>query len=436
MNVPKPGPRPGQGTRGGTGQRATAAATSAAGAPTTAVAPSVEDAAAHGRIDGDGAVWLTGTDGDRKIGEWKAGTVEEGLAHYARRYADLATEVGVLASRLSSHPEEFGRIRSDAGRLRDGLPDAGVLGDVAALDRRLADILAATETVEKRTTEIRGELVAEAERIAETGSEWKADGARLRAVTDQWNAIGGDRAGGKELAGRLRAARGTFAERRTAHFDDLDRQRDSVRRRKEDLVKRAVALQNSTDWNTTARAYRDLMAEWKAAGRAHRADDDRLWSQFRGAQDVFFGARDADNQRKDEQFADNAQIKQQLIDDYDTRIDPAAGLDRARDLLRELQEKWDEVGFVPRDRVREFDDKIGELESRVTEFAEEQWRRTDPEVEARVAQFQAKVDQLSADADAAEKAGRTSKAADLRAQAEQWGEWAKTAAGAAGDSED
>ncbi|MEJ6548292.1 DUF349 domain-containing protein [Corynebacterium sp. USCH3] len=420
MNVPKPGPRPG------------------AAPVSTTVAPSVADAAAHGRIDEDGVVWLsTTTPGDsspaseRRIGEWKAGSVDEGLAHYARRFADLATEVEVLVARLGTHPEEVSRVRADAVRLRDGLSEAAVLGDLARLDARLSELILSADQVESRLSERRGELVAEAERLAGSGTDWKADGDRLKQIGDEWNAAGGDRAAGKDLARRLRAARGAFNDRRGSHFADLDKQRDAVRRVKENLVARAVALQNSTDWNSTARAYRDLMSEWKAAGRARRADDDRLWAEFRHAQDVFFDARAEDNRRRDEEFGRNAEAKQALLDEYDGRIDPSADLDRARDLLRELQEKWDELGFVPRDRVREFDEKIGALESRVSDFAEHQWKKTDPEVEARVAQFRAKVDQLNTDADAAEKKGRHAKAADLRSQAEQWRTWAQTAADAA-----
>ncbi|MEY8565313.1 DUF349 domain-containing protein [Corynebacterium sp.] len=434
MNVPKPGPRPG--TRPGPRPGAQAGV-----APvSTTVAPSVEDAAAHGRIDGEGVVWLTvtGTGGsgettERRVGEWKAGTVEEGLAHYARRFADLATEVEVLVARLGTHPEDVARVRADARRLLDGLPEAAVLGDVARLERRLTELLSRTGEVEQQVADRRLELVTEAERIAASGTDWKADGDRLREIGDRWNAAGGDRAAGRELAARLRTARETFAERRGSHFAELDKQRDVARRAKESLVARAVALQDSREWNDTARAYRDLMAEWKAAGRARRADDDRLWAEFRHAQDVFFAAREEDNRRKDEEFERNAEARQALLDEYDARIDPSADLDRARELLRELQEKWDAVGYVPRARVQEFEDKIGALAARVSDFAEQQWRRTDPEVEARVAQFQAKVDQLTADAEAAEAKGRHSAAADLRKQAEQWRSWAQTAAEAARD---
>ena len=36
------------------------------------------------------------------------------------------------------------------------------------------------------------------------------------------------------------------------------------------------------------------MAQWKAAGRASRADDDALWARFRAAQDAFFADVEAE----------------------------------------------------------------------------------------------------------------------------------------------
>lgn len=437
MNAPKPGPRPGQNVS--TSKRPTPATVAGAASPTAPAAATGPDyadpqvAAKFGRIDDDGAVWLTGPP-ERQIGVWQAGTPEEGLAHFGRRYANVATEVGLLDARLESHPEEVERISADATRIQESLPTADILGDVPALDTRLAGILERAGKVVSQAAQRREELTVEAERIAAEGENWKADGDRMRAIVDEWRTLGGgERVVNDALWKRIRTARESFNQRRGAHFADLDKQRGAVKRRKQDLVARAVAMQDSTDWNETARAYRDLMGEWKAAGRAQRADDDRLWAQFRAAQDHFFGAKDADNRRKDAEFEDNAVAKQALLDEYDAKIDPESGLDRAREVLRELQEKFDEIGFVPRARVREFDEKIGVLESRVADFAEQQWRRTDPEVEARVAQFQAKVDQLRSSAEDAEKAGRAKKAAELRDQADQWAEWAKTAAQAAED---
>ena len=66
----------------------------------------------------------------------------------------------------------------------------------------------------------------------------------------------------------------------------------------------------------------------------------------------------------------------------------------------------------------------------MTDAADAEWRRTDPEALARVAQFQAKVDQFTKEAEAAEAKGNEKKAAQLRAQAAQWQEWADAAASA------
>src|SRR5699024_12050268 len=143
------------------------------------------------------------------------------------------------------------------------------------------------------------------------------------------------------------------------------------------------APKTSTDWGPTARAYRDLMKEWKAAGRAPREVDDQLGAAFRGAQDYFFAERDAVNSQRDQEFAETARAKDALIAEYDPQIDPAKNVDAAKAKLRELQEKWEAIGFVPREQIRQYEDKIGALEKRVADAEEYNWRSNDPEVKAR-----------------------------------------------------
>ena len=55
-----------------------------------------------GRIDDDGTVYVKTADGERAVGSWQAGTPEEGLAHFARRYEVISTEVALLEQRLRS----------------------------------------------------------------------------------------------------------------------------------------------------------------------------------------------------------------------------------------------------------------------------------------------------------------------------------------------
>ena len=54
-----------------------------------------------GRVDPDGTVYVRTADGERVIGSWQAGSPEEALAFYVRKYESLDTEVSLLEQRLS-----------------------------------------------------------------------------------------------------------------------------------------------------------------------------------------------------------------------------------------------------------------------------------------------------------------------------------------------
>ncbi|MDK8767091.1 DUF349 domain-containing protein [Corynebacterium freneyi] len=433
--TPKPGPRPGP-RPGGRPRRPAAPAGTPAVTP---VVPRKSDPAKWGRVDDDGTVWVRTADGERQVGSWQAGAPEEGLAHYGARYDDLATEIELLEARIQSHPEEAATVRASAEELKGQLPDAAVVGDLDALERRLDVVLAhadeagekaKADKAERRAAAIarKEKLAAEAEDIAENSEEWKAAGDRIRAILDEWKQIRGiDRKTDDQLWKRYSRARDAFNRRRGSHFAELDRNRASARKAKEALIEEAEALQHSTDWGPTAAAYRDLMARWKEAGRAPRDIDDKLWKRFKEAQDTFFGARNAAHAERDKEFEANAEAKDALLAEFDERIRPDKDLDHARSELRKLQERWDEIGFVPRGRVREFEDKIGALERRVADAADSQWRRTDPEAQARVQQFADRAADFEAKAAEFEAAGKAKKAEEARTQAAQWREWADAA---------
>lgn len=409
--------------------------------PVPAAAPAVtSDPARFGRVAEDGTVYVTRGGAERAIGSWQAGTAEEGLAHYGQRFDDLATEVGLLESRLAAHPGDAAQLRAQAQELKESLDTQAVIGDLDALEGRLDGIIEHSVAAAARAKEAKAErraqaiarkeeLVAEAEDLAENSTEWKKAGDRIRAILDEWRTIRGiDRATDDALWKRYSRARDAFNRRRGSHFAELDRNRAAARATKEELVQRAEALKDSTNWGDTARAYRDLMKEWKAAGRAPREVDDKLWAQFRAAQDHFFSARDAVNAERDREFEANAEAKDALISEYDALITPDKGLSAAKAKLRELQDKWDEIGFVPRNRVREYEEKIGALEKRVADAEESRWRASDPAAQDKVNQFQVKADDLRRQAEAAEASGATAKAAELRANAAQWQEFADVAA--------
>src|SRR3954451_18241496 len=103
------------------------------------------DSEAWGRIADDGTVYVRTADEERVIGSWQAGSAEEGLAYYARRYADLVAEGSVLEGGVASPTADVKAVAAAARKLRDSLPEATAIGDLASLERRLAGVLAKVE---------------------------------------------------------------------------------------------------------------------------------------------------------------------------------------------------------------------------------------------------------------------------------------------------
>lgn len=415
--------------------------------PTPAVAPppttgnigssvpaATEQPALWGRVDSDGTVYVRIEDGERVVGSWQAGAPEEGLAHFARRFDDLRTEAELLAARLSNGTGDPKQTASNAKQLRESLDTAAVVGDLSALAAQL-DVIAvrsqqaidaARQAKEQARTEAiarKQTLVEEAERIAAESTQWKVAGDRLRAILDDWKTIRGvDRKTDDALWKRFSKARESFNRRRGAHFAELDKQRANAKERKTELIEEAMKLCDSDEWGPTAARYKELMAEWKAVGRAPKDVDDALWEQFRGAQEKFFSRRSTAFSERDAEFAENARLKEELLAEAE-KIDPAGGLDAARAALQRIQERWEAVGKVPKERIRELESKLKAVEDRIRNAADARWRRTDPEAQARAAQFRERVEQFESQAAKARAAGDERRAKRADEQAAQWREW-------------
>jgi len=333
------------------------------------------DSETWGRIADDGTVYVRGPDGgERAIGSWQAGTVEEGLAYYRRRYDDLVAEVAVLEGRVTAPTADPKAVAAAARKVRETLPEAAVLGDLTALDKRLETVL---ERVDARLAEVaeararqaaaavdtKRTLVEEAERLRES-TDWRTTGDRFRAIVEEWRTIRIDRKTDTELWERLSAARKEFDHRRRAHFANLDKQREEAAERKQRLVLEAEKLASSTEWGPTARRFKDLMSEWKAAGRAARESEDELWARFKAAQDQFFGSRAEVFRARDDEQKANLAAKEELLTEAEA-MDPGSDLEGARRRLRTIHDKWERIGHVPRDNMPELERRLAAVEDKV-----------------------------------------------------------------------
>ncbi|MDX6265539.1 MAG: hypothetical protein QOD70_279 [Frankiales bacterium] len=378
-----------------------------------------------GRVTDDGTVYVKTGDGERVVGSWHAGPPEQGLAHFARRYEQLATEVTILEARLRSGNGDPRQVATSAERLKEGLPTAAAVGDLDALGRRVDALLEKTASaVEEHKVaraaakEVAAEQLAalaeEAERLA-ASSSWKDAGERLRTLGQDWKRVTGvDKKTADALWERVAAARARFAERRTTHFGALDKQRSVSQERKEKLVKEAEKLASSTDWRPTADAFKQLMSEWKAAGRAPREVEDSLWTAFKAAQDTFFQARSASFAEQDEEFRGNQKVKEEILAEAEALEAPGG---KAR--LRQLQEKWDAAGKVPREVMKSLEDRFAKVEEKFRGAADTSHVKTTESTF--VVRLREKVADLEKKLAAAIAAGRPT--GDLEAQLETQKQW-------------
>ncbi|KFF97334.1 DNA repair protein [Streptomyces scabiei] len=381
-----------------------------------------------GRVDETGTVYVRTADGEQVVGSWQAGSPEEALAYFERKYEGLVVEIGLLEKRVKTTDLSAKDAQVAIDHIREQVDAHHAVGDLAALKVRLDKLV---ETVEARREERKQQrakqsdearhskeaLVTEAEELAQS-DQWRSAGERLRALVDTWKGLPRlDRKSDDELWHRFSHARSAFSKRRKAHFAQLDAQREDARKTKEKLVAEAEALSNSSDWGPTAARYRELMADWKAAGRAQREHEDDLWNRFRGAQDVFFAARSSVFAERDAEQSENLKLKEELAGEAE-KILPVTDLKTARAAFRSLNERWEAIGHVPRDSRPKVEGRMHAVERAIQEAEETEWRRTNPEARARAAgltgQLQAAVDKLGSQIEAARAQGNNAKADKLQ----------------------
>ncbi|KGH47927.1 hypothetical protein IN07_05315 [Modestobacter caceresii] len=408
--------------------------------PTVVPAMPASDPSAWGRVDEEGTVYVRTATGERTVGSWQAGAPAEGLAHYGRRFDDLATEVTLLEARLAAHTGNPGEIRTKAQELADSIPLAQAVGDLDSLSARaramvsMADTAVAANRAEKaaqRAVQVQRKeaLAAEAEQIAADSTQWKAAGDRLKAIVEEWKTIKGiDRKTDEALWQRFAAARDAFGRRRGAHFAELDKQRGESRAAKSELIAEAERLSTSTEWGPTSAAMRGLMDRWKAVPRVGRDTDDDLWKKFRAAQDVFFAARTANDQARSSDELANQKAKEELLAEAE-KLDPAnKGNQNA---LRKIQERYDAIGHVPRGAMRDLEDRMRTVEEKfrgASEFARPRVQPENPLLTSMRAAVTKAEDQL-AKAQAAGNAKRIGEAEANLATRREWLAEAEKSAG-------
>lgn len=395
-----------------------------------------------GRVEEDGTVYVIMGDTERSVGQIPDSTPEEAMAFYVRRYENLAAEVGLLESRVKAQAMSPEEAKNAIQTAMTSVAGANAVGDLASLTTRLEALTgllpaqiearkAARAEQNAATVAAKETMAEEAETLA-AGEDWRDGVDRFRTLLDEWKALPRiDRATDNQLWHRFSSARTQYTRRRKAHFTELNARRDEVKVVKEAIIAEAEPLAASTEWGATSAAFRDLMQRWKAAGSARRADDDKLWKRFRAIQDEFFNARTAAQNAVDGEQSENLQAKQRLVEEAEGALADVTDVEAAKSTHREFLAKFNELGHVPRNAMRELDSRVRALGEKVAQLEAEEWKRTDPEAreraESTVAMFETQIAKLEGDLAKAEAKGDAKRVKDAKQSIATYTSWLEQA---------
>jgi hypothetical protein len=380
-----------------------------------------------GRVESDGTVYVRTLTGERAVGQYPEGTPEEALAFFTRRFEALEFEVQLLEQRVRAGALTPDEATESIKKVAAQLVEPNAVGDVVSLSARLDALgpligLQRSKRREDRARKLdesrarKEQIVGEAEKIS-LGKDWRNGVNRLRDLLEEWKALPRlDKKSDDELWHRFSGARTAYTRRRKAHFAELSEVREGARVIKEKLLKEAESISDSTDWAATSTRYRELMQDWKSAGAAPRDVEEALWQRFRSAQDAFFGARDAANAEQDKEFAANAEKKRALLVEAEALV-PVTDLEAAKRAFRDISERWDAAGKVPRDDIKPLEARIRKVETAIRAVEDDKWKRSDPEKSARaddmLSQLERAIAGIEADLAKARDAGDQKKIKEL-----------------------
>lgn len=394
--------------------------------------------ASFGRVDAENNVFVN-DGGERKVGQYPGVTPDEALAYFVRKFEDIAAQVRILEQRVANKVDSHG-MKKMAAKLVDELKEPAAVGDIADLRRRVANLdekIAALVSEKHEATkeavaaalEARTAIAVKAETIANQDAskiQWKSSGAEMTKLFEEWQAL--QKSGPKVAKSdadaiwkRFSSARTRFETGKRAYFAGLDATNKASKAKKSSIVEAAEAL--AAKGSDDISAHRKLLDEWKAAGRTPGKSDDALWARFKAAGDAIYAKRSETAVIENAEYEKNLESKLAILKDA-ASIDPSKDLAAAKKALLEIQKRWEKAGKVPKEKLRETEDKLRAIEARVREAEQDHWRKTDPAAIDRsngvIAQLEDSIKKLEAEASAAKDPKKAKEATEALAARKAW----------------
>lgn len=176
---------------------------------------------------------------------------------------------------------------------------------------------------------------------------WDEKSKEVIELQAKWKTIGFvPRKFNTSIFEEFRALCDNFFEKKSQFFKHIKEDMEANLDKKKALCEKAIALKDSTDWKKTTDEMIAIQKEWKKIGPVPRKFSDSIWKEFVTACDYFFEQKNKNFSSQKEEEVTNLEAKRAIIDEIKA-IDLDLEASEAIKQVRELAEKWHNIGFVP-----------------------------------------------------------------------------------------
>ena len=180
----------------------------------------------------------------------------------------------------------------------------------------------------------------------------------IKELQATWQAIGQVPSNqNKSLWANYNALMDRFYDSRSIYFElkDLDRKKNLIA--KTELCEKAENLNINGNLNTAFKELNDLHEEYKLVGPVPRENQEELWQRFKTASDEIYNNRRAYLETLKMSFNENLVEKRALVEEIQGYANFESGSvkdwNTASKKVAELQNKWDLIGGIPREKSKE-----------------------------------------------------------------------------------
>lgn len=194
-------------------------------------------------------------------------------------------------------------------------------------------------------------LIAELEAIDLTAiksfSAWDEVTKQVMELQQKWRTYGfASKKMNKALFARFRELCDKFFAAKAEYFQTTREELANNLARKTALAERAEALKDSTDWKAATDEFVAMQKEWKTIGTVAKKYSDTVWKRFLAACDHFFEQKKKATSGARREENENLKAKREVIAAL-AEITADTPREEAIERIRQLQDRWKEIGHVP-----------------------------------------------------------------------------------------